>query len=618
MNEPLASSHSSDDSVASLEQVSVGLGQSVEEKCRPTADSQVTQQGARPTSLALEHDAPIDTRVGDSHANVSELDFFQQVVSRITDARKILSSSGAREAHSSQCSIYSTRGVECEDVRDPVHAMAKIKRMCTVHRDSICIIENISASWINALGGLAEVYMPHEFFVGHASDEDNLGLHRQGLSRRATFLDDLLGQASFLREQRFKKQPDGTQILGPRLRDLLTRAVVAVSSLKAVMDNWGFYGEKGAGGVSMDQWSSLDSVKNRCKNLLQDLEAIGDDHTEAVDDNHSDRVEYMKVCMRSIEADTQMLERSRLRGYHNLNAVYRFTVLEANVPSSTFVRRFISEHGYAMDVGVLLVDSQPGTGALSSVMFKNASTNVRVGIPLLFVDSDPWSTLLVRSSTYEMCKRFARHTWHAEVLCNEEQLPSRRNLQRDNISGDSIKDTRAWAACDPQVLLYLLSSSAWETNLVLLRDRIRRSSFQDIPQATSADTSFATNTALHDCRRALELLKHEVADVDTHMPQDLDRLYDTIPRMRRRGRATYLSPVENHKSILERAKELEKLLIDSFQLLTNSVSVYESHESMKQTRRATWIAVLAFFYLPATLVTGIFGMNIVQTPNGFA
>ena len=42
----------------------------------------------------------------------------------------------------------------------------------------------------------------------------------------------------------------------------------------------------------------------------------------------------------------------------------------------------------------------------------------------------------------------------------------------------------------------------------------------------------------------------------------------------------------------------------------------EGHESTRQTRLATGIAVLAFVYVPLTLVTGIFGMNI-KGQDGF-
>ena len=89
--------------------------------------------------------------------------------------------------------------------------------------------------------------------------------------------------------------------------------------------------------------------------------------------------------------------------------------------------------------------------------------------------------------------------------------------------------------------------------------------------------------------------------------------------------ATYYSPIENHKHILERAKELDELLMQSFQLFMSSMSVQDSHESIRkahesiqQTRRAIMVTVLAFIYVPLTLVaTGIFGINISQASNGF-
>lgn len=71
------------------------------------------------------------------------------------------------------------------------------------------------------------------------------------------------------------------------------------------------------------------------------------------------------------------------------------------------------------------------------------------------------------------------------------------------------------------------------------------------------------------------------------------------------------------KHMLDRTKDLDTFLINSFQILTSSVNVYESDQSSRQNELTILITVLAFIYVPLTLVTGIFGMNIVQAPDGF-
>jgi hypothetical protein len=70
-----------------------------------------------------------------------------------------------------------------------------------------------------------------------------------------------------------------------------------------------------------------------------------------------------------------------------------------------------------------------------------------------------------------------------------------------------------------------------------------------------------------------------------------------------------MSHVGHLREILNRAGKLDKLILGDFQILMSSVSA-------RQTRLATGIAVLAFTYVPLTLVTGIFGMNI-KGQDGF-
>ena len=125
------------------------------------------------------------------------------------------------------------------------------------------------------------------------------------------------------------------------------------------------------------------------------------------------------------------------------------------------------------------------------------------------------------------------------------------------------------------------------------------------------------NNALHDNRTDLNFLIQHVTETETRMPTELADYYDAFPRIRRRHKATYLSPADHHKNILVRARELERLLIDSFQMLMSSVSVHQAAAgiaqtaaSVEQARAATRVTYLAFVYIPLTFVTGIFGMNI--------
>lgn len=105
-----------------------------------------------------------------------------------------------------------------------------------------------------------------------------------------------------------------------------------------------------------------------------------------------------------------------------------------------------------------------------------------------------------------------------------------------------------------------------------------------------------------------------MTDLSKDLPLYLEGYLDDFLVTRQRHTA---SLPDQLKLLLERTKDLDKFLIDSFQILTSSVSVYESDQSSRQNELSILITVLAFIYVPLTLVTGIFGMNIVQAPNGF-
>lgn len=99
-----------------------------------------------------------------------------------------------------------------------------------------------------------------------------------------------------------------------------------------------------------------------------------------------------------------------------------------------------------------------------------------------------------------------------------------------------------------------------------------------------------------------------------NLPLCLEGYLDEFLVMKQRHTTSLL---EQLKLMLNRTKDLDNFLIDSFQILTRSVSVYESDQSSRQNELSISITVLAFIYVPLILVTGIFGMNIVQAPNGF-
>ena len=234
---------------------------------------------------------------------------------------------------------------------------------------------------------------------------------------------------------------------------------------------------------------------------------------------------------------------------------------------------------------------------------------------------------------FESLAAFAREDWHLDILCSEEELlPTYELYEQFGARKGAIEQSR-YAVLKPQAFLFLLSSFLWEKNMTHLEIKGKRISFFDIRNPGASDAT-KINSELNDCREDLDYLIETVSDTEKQTPADLAAYYDEFPRIRWRHKETYLSPIDHHKKILERATTLEKLLIDSFQMLMSSVSVQQAtlgnkqaaisaelaSASAEQARAATRITALAFVYIPLTFVTGIFGMNIrigTEEPKGF-
>lgn len=168
----------------------------------------------------------------------------------------------------------------------------------------------------------------------------------------------------------------------------------------------------------------------------------------------------------------------------------------------------------------------------------------------------------------------------------------------------------------PQAFLLIFANFIWKRNLQHLERKIYFLSFRQLPKASTMEKMNEINDILHDCREDLEILIGQVQHAIMHMPGHLAAYFEDSPQIRQRHKASHLSPVEHLPELLNRASKLEKLILDDFQILMSSVSVREGHEGMRQTRLATWATVLAAIYLPLTLVTGIFDMNI-KGDDGF-
>jgi len=273
-----------------------------------------------------------------------------------------------------------------------------------------------------------------------------------------------------------------------------------------------------------------------------------------------------------------------------------------------------------MLTGLILVDSQPSDEYFTPHRSKRSRVNVKLPqacagsglvVPELLDASKP--------GLYESLKLFSQDAWHTEILCGEQKLPPTYEDYTRGLSGNNdpaSQHSKLYTALNPQAFILMLSSALWERNLRYLENELNILNSRRLRNAKDMDEMVRINEMLYDFREDLGTLVSQVEHTRIHMPAYLASYYENFPMIRHRHEATYMSPVEHLPEILNRASRLDKLIPDDFQILMSSVSVREGHESTRQTRLATGIAVLAFTYVPLTLVTGIFGMNI-KGQDGF-
>jgi hypothetical protein len=197
------------------------------------------------------------------------------------------------------------------------------------------------------------------------------------------------------------------------------------------------------------------------------------------------------------------------------------------------------------------------------------------------------------------------------MLCGEELLVSQ---ELDFRSLRLLQPPSHFTALDPRAFLYLLASWSWSERLDKLERASKQLSFYEIRDTKSAQQFYKLNDDLHRYRRELDTLNEHVTNMSKNLPVYLEGYLDDFLVIKQRHTA---SLPDQLKLMLDRTTNLDKFLIDSFQILTSSVNVYESDQSSRQNELSILITVLAFIYVPLTLVTGVFGMNIVQAPNGF-
>lgn len=152
---------------------------------------------------------------------------------------------------------------------------------------------------------------------------------------------------------------------------------------------------------------------------------------------------------------------------------------------------------------------------------------------------------------------------------------------------------------DSVTLAYSLSSALWLTDVRHIAKQVQRVAFKDVKKPT-----MCINNGLHKHRHDLVYLRTEVQLLRRWIFPALKKQFETI------GEEWPLNPTGRFDLTLAEASELERFLMDTFQLVMSSISVLDSQTSIQNATRSTHLTQLATVYLPLSFVTGIFGMNL--------
>jgi hypothetical protein len=187
----------------------------------------------------------------------------------------------------------------------------------------------------------------------------------------------------------------------------------------------------------------------------------------------------------------------------------------------------------------------------------------------------------------------------------ELETSTRRELTLFN---DGKKFLERDVYCKVDYSLWVLAVHQWQENLDYLKEDFRRLRF-----AALEKPGRRTYLPLINLRQLIVGMRDKLVKV----------LADNDALDKKIGRSELLRlslrPSASRKILTRIAKELEKLdkdLNDEIHLIIGAVTVQDSDANKEQTERATLLTLLAAVYLPLTLVTGIFGMNIKDIDVG--
>ncbi|RMZ76704.1 hypothetical protein DV737_g4686, partial [Chaetothyriales sp. CBS 132003] len=165
--------------------------------------------------------------------------------------------------------------------------------------------------------------------------------------------------------------------------------------------------------------------------------------------------------------------------------------------------------------------------------------------------------------------------------------------------------------------LYLMACSSIETDLDALEKEIREISFFGIRRP-----DWKATDRLHELRRQLSVLRMNISETEHYEPTSIEAFFHDLINRLPPNKQTYRSrctPQERLRKLLQQAQQLHSFTLETFDILVGTMAVLDSKESrrqteasLKQTRQANLLTSLAVVYLPLSLATSAFGMNLQE------
>ena len=156
-------------------------------------------------------------------------------------------------------------------------------------------------------------------------------------------------------------------------------------------------------------------------------------------------------------------------------------------------------------------------------------------------------------------------------------------------------------AIEPVVFAQFWAAWLWHANICYIANRLKVIAFEDL-----RDPKPSTTNDLHDLREMLNSLRGNVGQTNAYLLEEgkWERYYDASNSL------DIVWPATTFASTSRAMINIERSLMDTFQLLMSTLSIRASESSIQDAKRGILLTQLATIYIPLSFVTGIWGMNV--------